>query len=197
VARRLIFHILSSSFPNRTFKNNFSSFTRQVVIWNMAPIRDEKEEKNEQVPKLLCQLEAHLSCVNCVKWSNNGKYLASGSDDKLIMIWQTSRYGGVSTVFGSSGKTVNVEQWRCAATLRGHSGDILDLAWSPNDMMLASCSIDNSVMIWNGQKFSEVLAILKGHTSLVKGVCWDPVGKYVASQSDDKVDSIIKRTTVG
>ena len=161
--------------------------TIQVVIWNMAPIRDEKEEKNELIPKLLCQMESHNGCVNCVKWSNDGKYLASGSDDKYIMIWQTSRYDVAgSSSFGSSGKTVNVEQWRCASTLRGHDGDILDLAWSPNDVWLASCSVDNTVIIWNAKKFPEILSVLKGHTSLVKGVCWDPVGKYLATQSDDK-----------
>jgi protein HIRA/HIR1 len=31
-----------------------------------------------------------------------------------------------------------------------------------------------------------VIAVLKGHTGLVKGVTWDPVGKFLASQSDDK-----------
>ena len=30
--------------------------------------------------------------------------------------------------------------------------------------------------------FSEQIAVLKGHTGLVKGVTWDPVGKYLASQ---------------
>jgi protein HIRA/HIR1 len=34
--------------------------------------------------------------------------------------------------------------------------------------------------------FTEMVAVLKGHSGLVKGVAWDPVGKYVASQSDDK-----------
>jgi len=28
------------------------------------------------------------ACVNCVRWSNNGVYLASGGDDKLIMVWK-------------------------------------------------------------------------------------------------------------
>jgi len=27
---------------------------------------------------------------------------------------------------------------------------------------------------------------LKGHSGLVKGLTWDPVGKYIASQADDR-----------
>ncbi|GIX97490.1 protein HIRA [Caerostris extrusa] len=128
--------------------------TGRIVIWNMSPIIDESEEKDESVPKLLCQMDNHLACVNCVRWSGSGsgKYLASCGDDKVLMIWQIgSRYGTAgSTTFGSNGKMVNVEHWRCVSTLRGHSG--------------------------------EIIAVLKGHSGLVKGVSWDPVGKYIASQ---------------
>eukprot|EP00058_Branchiostoma_floridae_P013517 XP_002599005.1 hypothetical protein BRAFLDRAFT_221740 [Branchiostoma floridae] len=159
----------------------------KVAVWNMAPVRSEVDEKNSNIPKLLCQMDNHLACVNCVRWSSDGRYLASGGDDKLIMIWQTGRYfAGPSTVFGTGGKTVNIEQWRCVATLRAHTGDILDLAWSPQDAWLATCSIDNTIIVWNAQKFPEIISILKGHTGLVKGVTWDPVGKYLATQSDDK-----------
>ncbi|XP_070205322.1 protein HIRA-like isoform X2 [Littorina saxatilis] len=156
----------------------------KVVIWNMAPIRDPKEEADENVPRILCQMDSHLGCVNCVRWSENGKFLASGGDDKLIMIWQISRGFGSGKSFGSN--VTIVEHWRAVATLRGHSGDVLDLAWSPQDVWLASCSVDNTIVIWNAHKFSEQIAILKGHSGLVKGVTWDPVGKYLASQSDDK-----------
>jgi WD40 repeat protein len=31
--------------------------------------------------------------------------------------------------------------------------DILDLSWSAKDQYLASCSIDNTVIIWNALKF--------------------------------------------
>nr|XP_038944483.1 protein HIRA isoform X6 [Rattus norvegicus] len=126
----------------------------KVVIWNMSPVLQEDDEKDENIPKMLCQMDNHLACVNCVRWSNSGMYLASGGDDKLIMVWKRATYIGPSTVFGSSGKLANVEQWRCVSILRSHSG--------------------------------EILATLRGHSGLVKGLTWDPVGKYIASQADDR-----------
>uniref|UniRef100_A0A8C0DNN6 Protein HIRA n=1 Tax=Balaenoptera musculus TaxID=9771 RepID=A0A8C0DNN6_BALMU len=158
----------------------------KVVIWNMSPVLQEDDEKDENVPKMLCQMDNHLACVNCVRWSNSGMYLASGGDDKLIMVWKRATYIGPSTVFGSSGKLANVEQWRCVSILRSHSGDVMDVAWSPHDAWLASCSVDNTVVIWNAMKFPEILATLRGHSGLVKGLTWDPVGKYIASQADDR-----------
>ncbi|XP_059884527.1 protein HIRA isoform X3 [Globicephala melas] len=158
----------------------------KVVIWNMSPVLQEDDEKDENVPKMLCQMDNHLACVNCVRWSNSGMYLASGGDDKLIMVWKRATYIGPSTVFGSSGKLANVEQWRCVSILRSHSGDVMDVAWSPHDAWLASCSVDNTVVIWNAVKFPEILATLRGHSGLVKGLTWDPVGKYIASQADDR-----------
>ncbi|MGH0172462.1 UNVERIFIED_CONTAM: hypothetical protein FKN15_071509, partial [Acipenser sinensis] len=158
----------------------------KVVIWNMAPVLRDEDEKNETIPKMLCQMDNHLACVNCVRWSNNGLYLASGGDDKLIMVWKRAAYIGPSTVFGSSSKLANVEQWRCVTILRSHTGDVMDVAWSPHDAWLASCSVDNTIVIWNARKFPEIIATLRGHTGLVKGLTWDPVGKYIASQADDR-----------
>ncbi|XP_031587173.1 protein HIRA isoform X1 [Oreochromis aureus] len=157
----------------------------KVMIWNMAPVLREEDEKNENIPKMLCQMDNHLACVNCVRWSNNGLYLASGGDDKLVMVWRRAAFIGPSTVFGSSSKLANVEQWRCVTILRNHTGDVMDVAWSPHDVWLASCSVDNTIVIWNARKFPEMVTTLRGHTGLVKGLTWDPVGKYIASQADD------------
>lgn len=60
----------------------------RVVIWNLLPVLSEKAEMDESVPKMLCQMDNHLACVNCVRWSQNGLLLASCSDDKLVMIWK-------------------------------------------------------------------------------------------------------------
>ncbi|CAH2232982.1 jg8298 [Pararge aegeria aegeria] len=151
----------------------------RVVVWNLNSVLYEEVELDLNVPKMLCQMDNHLACVNCVRWSNGGKYLASGGDDRLVMVW------GLSVVAGATGKH-KAETWRCLSTLRGHAGDVLDLAWSPLDKWLASCSVDNTIIIWNAEKFPEMVCVLNGHTGLVKGVAWDPVGKFLASQSDDK-----------
>ena len=60
--------------------------------------------------------------------------------------------------------------------------DVMDLAWSPDSSQLASCSVDNTIIVWNATCLPNVTAILRGHNGLVKGVTWDPVGKYLASQ---------------
>lgn len=136
--------------------------------------------------------------MNCVRWSNSGKYLCSGGDDRVIIIWKlVSKYSGnlSSSSFQNSafGKT-NLEQWKTSSMLRSHTGDILDLAWSPGDRYLASASVDNTVIVWDAQNFPQIVTTLKGHNSLVKGVTWDPVGKYLASQSDDKTLKIWRVT---
>lgn len=168
----------------------------RVIIWNMAPIISNKDEDKSDVPKKLCQMDNHLACINCVRWSNHGKYLASAGDDKNLMVWQLagksynhpSSHQAQSSVF----ETANVEQWRCIATLNGHNGDILDLAWSVNDYHLASCSVDNMIIVWDANNFPQMITKINGHTGLVKGVSWDPAGKYLASQSDDKTIRIWK-----
>ena len=51
--------------------------------------------------------------------------------------------------------------------------DVLDLSWSNNDEYLASCSIDNNVLVWNTKSISIMMTpvrVLTGHSNWVK-VC--------------------------
>lgn len=156
----------------------------KVIIWNSAPVFSHKVETSRSVPKIFTVLTNHLGCVNCVRWSRDGKYLASGGDDSIIIIWTMKYKGQQKVTFGTD--TPVHEHWSCSHMLRGHNGDILDLNWSHDQHYLASCSVDNTIIIWNALKFPERLSIIREHSGLVKGVVWDPVGKYLASQSDDK-----------
>ncbi|KAF8938878.1 HIR complex subunit [Dissophora ornata] len=132
-------------------------------------------------------MSLHNGAVLCVRWSNGeGKYLATGSDDQIVMIWQLDRssdaWGGSS--FGNSDGP-NVENWRGVKRLSGHESDVTDVAWSPENTYLASAGLDSKIIIWDGRTFDRVIT-LDQHQGFVKGLTWDPVGKYMASQSDDK-----------
>ena len=158
---------------------------------------------SQKSSKMHPQMDNHLACVNSVRWSGSGKFLASAGDDQRVILWTKSAYGG-GAVFGS-GKVnhesyrystlskmyclksfISILSFRVAHTLRIHDGDVLDIAWSPGDVWLATASVDNTVVVWDVEKLPTTVAILKGHTGHVKGVTWDPVGKYLATQSADK-----------
>lgn len=96
----------------------------RVVIWNLLPMISEEADNDESMPKMLCQLDNHLACVNSVRWSCNGLTLASAGDDKIIMLW--TRGKGPTAVFGNTGTIKTTENWRCTSTLRGHSGECFD-----------------------------------------------------------------------
>jgi protein HIRA/HIR1 len=56
-------------------------------------VQQADKEHDDSVPRLLCVLSRHDGAVNCVRFSGEaaGNYLASGSDDKIVMIWQLSK----------------------------------------------------------------------------------------------------------
>lgn len=96
----------------------------------------------------------------------------------MICIYE-HKPGPGTLVLGGSG--ASLENWRTRQVLRGHGNNVVDLAWSPDDARLASASIDNAVCIWDPAS-GALLKRLDFHTSFVKGLAWDPVGTYLATQ---------------
>ncbi|KAG2328023.1 hypothetical protein Bca4012_037061 [Brassica carinata] len=162
----------------------------KVRIWNMKSVDTELKNLDPK-ERLLATLRDHFGSVNCVRWAKHGRYVASGSDDQVIQVHER-KPGSGTTEFGS-GEAPDVENWKAVMTLRGHTADVVDINWSPDDSMLASGSLDNTVHIWN-MRSGICTTVLRGHLSLVKGVTWDPIGSFIASQSDDKT-VIIWRTS--
>ncbi|KAI8328132.1 WD40-repeat-containing domain protein [Chlamydoabsidia padenii] len=156
------------------------SLDTTVKIWNTDPIYNEKLETDSNCQKLLCTLSLHSGAVLCVRWSKDGRYLASGSEkDNMIIIWELD--------CNNTGD--NHESWRAVKHLRDHNSDVLDLVWSNDNRYLASCSMDGFIIIWDAQTFEQVHKINQ-QGGFVKGVTWDPVGNYLASQSNDKMVKI-------
>lgn len=161
----------------------------KIRIWATAPILSAQMEA-QGVPKSLCTLTMHNGPVMVVRWASNGKWLASGSDDTLVMIWDLDPNGG-GKVWGSD--DINIEGWKALRRLTGHESDVVDCAWAPDDRYLASVGLDSRIFIWCGYTL-ECVRRLDGHQGFVKGVCWDPVGEFLATQSDDKSVKIWRST---
>jgi len=156
-----------------------------VRVWNLAPILDERAELDGAVPRLLATLQDHNAPVNAARFSRDGKRIASGSDDTCVMISEL-RAGAGGAAFGA--QSANVENWRPVQSLRGHSSNVSDLAWSHDDAMLATASVDSTVGVWSvAERPYKLIKLVSGHVGHVKGVAWDPLGRYLASQGDDGV----------
>ena len=155
----------------------------------LQTLTDPENTSNSRIkPIFECELNgAHISTVNVCRFSPNGKYLATGSDDNSVIIWvQKSR----PLNFGSAEEKIC---WSNYKILRGHSGDVYDLSWNPESKYLISGSVDNYCMIWNIEKAKCVNRFMD-HEHFVQGVSWDPRNKYILTQSSDKSVRFYKNT---
>ena len=71
----------------------------------------------------------HTKPVLSVSWSPDDKYIVSGAEDGVIILW-------------------NPEDGTHIKTLKGHTGPVRSFAWSYNSDILYSCSEDGTVKIW-------------------------------------------------
>lgn len=162
-----------------------------VKLWNTEYLLSDQSQSMSD--SLLATLSTHSKSVNVVRWSSDGRFLASGSDDCYILVYRYTPDAISTQPFGSN-TVKNRETWSRCFTLQGHVMDVLDICWSPRGI-LASASIDNNIMIWDfrsqmdnvaqGNSYSTALVspfrILSGHLSFVKGVSFDPIGRYGVS----------------
>jgi WD40 repeat protein len=102
--------------------------------------------------------------VSAVAWSPDGRYIASGSHDAKVKIWDAG----------------NGRELR---TISGHRDVIKTIAFSPDSLNIVSgSSVDATLRIWDLKNGRELKTI---GTSGIETVSYSPDGRFLASGAFD------------
>jgi WD40 repeat protein len=136
------------------------------------------------------KFEGHTERVRSVVFSPDGAYVASGSDDKTVRVWNF--------------KT----EKEAAKPFEGHTSVVLSVHFSPDGTRIVSGAGDNSILVWDaGITIGKgAKPPLKRHTDAVTCVDFSPDGTCIVSGSNDNTmtvwnsktgEAIMKRHSTG
>ncbi|CAM8876311.1 unnamed protein product [Rhodiola kirilowii] len=146
------------------------------------------------------KIKAHSGCIRIMKISPDGQYLASGGEDGVIRIWLISSADGGDLRPGklndggikSLSAPVVIPDKRFHITefplheFCGHSGCVVDLAWSKSNYIVSS-SKDGTVRLWQ-IGMDDCLNVFH-HSDPVTCVHFNPVDDdyFISGSIDGKV----------
>ncbi|KAJ1646696.1 60s ribosome biogenesis protein mak11 [Coemansia erecta] len=141
---------------------------------------------------------AHIGCIKAV--SVGGRYLASGSTDECIKLYDLKKRVELGTLHEHKGTITSLffhgrthmlsasedgaicifrtKDWEPLKVLRGHKGPITSIAVHPSGKLALSVSQDRTIIIWNlltGQRASRTKTPQIGEM-----VAWSPSGNAYA-----------------
>lgn len=124
--------------------------------------------------RLIRRLDGHTNYCVSLKFSRDGKLVASGSRDGTAILWSTATWNKAQTLQNPDRNS-----------LYSGRGMVEDVAFSPDGKTLALASREATVQLWDVAT-GKPLETLKGHSSAVEAVAFSLDGRTLASGSVDQ-----------
>jgi WD40 repeat protein len=102
--------------------------------------------------KVIQELKNHFANINSVEISSDGRFLASASDDKTIMIWKSDTEKNRFSLYN---------------TLSGHLNSVWSVHFNKSSKYVISASADSTIRIWDlmGKEINPSFNFAKGFYS--------------------------------
>jgi mitogen-activated protein kinase organizer 1 len=125
--------------------------------------------------KVQRECKGHRGAVNCVRFTFDGIYVMSGSDDREIILWNPHKDDPSST-----NQSLKVKSYSGV-----HGNPVLDLAIAPTNDRFISCGGDKTCFLWDVST-GVVVRRFQGHTQRINTVDINRDGTVFMSGSYDK-----------
>jgi U3 small nucleolar RNA-associated protein 13 len=132
-------------------------------------------------------LKGHSEAVNSSAFILKKNYqIVSASKDKSLKLWDFSDIITEDESFLNITEPFIIDDAKFSEI--PHDEEINMVKISPNEKLIASCSYDKSIKIFNNKL--EELGVLKGHKRAVMDISFSKYAKLIASTSTDKTIKI-------